>query len=103
MPSGPSSPSPFGLIAAVPASVALMAALLLVIFVLGRTGLGGLVTPDSALAPYIWFGAGVGAALGLARAASRRIPRTAPRVRLGLTGPHWWWRSSPGSPGLRCC
>ncbi len=78
--------TPFGLIAAVPASVALMAALLLVIFVLGRTGLGGLVTPDSALAPYIWFGAGVGAALGLARAASRRIPRTAPRVRLGLTG-----------------
>ena len=71
---------PFAFLAAIPASVALMAALLLVIFVLGPVGAGGLVRPDGALGPYIWFGAVVGAGVGLARTASRRVPVTRSRL-----------------------
>ncbi len=77
---------PFRLVAAVPPTVALMAALLFVIYVAAPVGPGGLIAPDAALGPYIWFGAGVGIGAGLARSSWRRVPVTARRVRLGLTG-----------------
>ena len=77
---------PFRLVAALPATVALMAALLLVIFVLAPAGPGGLLAPDAALGPYVWFGAAVGAGVGMARTGWRRIPVTARRTRMGVTG-----------------
>jgi dienelactone hydrolase len=72
---------PVRAIAAIPPTVALIGAALLIVLVLSGIGAGRLVTPDAALAPFLWFGGAVGAGLGLARTARRVIPAGSRGVR----------------------
>ena len=55
-------------------------------------GPGRLVGPDGVLAPYLWFGGLVGAGVGLARTASRRVPSTA---RVAVPRRSGWASASP--------
>ena len=80
---------PLGVAASVPWTVVLMAAVLVVVFVLAPMGAARLVTPDGALAPFLWFGGLAGAGVGVARSALRVMPgpsRGARAVRAGVAG-----------------
>ena len=77
---------PFRVLAALPRTLLLMAAVLLLIFVVAPVGPGMLLVPDGALAPYLWFGALVGSGVGLARGAARRVPSTARVARAATIG-----------------
>jgi dienelactone hydrolase len=77
---------PFRVIAAVPRTVTLMAALLFIVFVAAPAGVGKLVAPDGVLAPFLWYAAFAGAGLGFARAVLRRVPRLPRLPRALLAG-----------------
>jgi hypothetical protein len=66
---------PFRIVAAVPKlGVALMAAILIVIYVIVPVGVGSFIAPDGVLAPWLWFAGFAGAGVGLAWTALRGLP-----------------------------
>ncbi len=77
---------PFRIVAALPRTLLLMVAVLLVIFVVAPVGPGKLLAPDGVLAPYLWFGGLVGSGVGLARTGARRLPETARVPRAATIG-----------------
>ncbi len=73
---------PFRIVAAVPrVGVALMAAILIVVYVVVPVGIGKFIAPDGVLAPWLWFAGFAGAGVGLAWTALRHLPGTPGRTR----------------------
>jgi dienelactone hydrolase len=67
---------PLRIIAGVPrVGIGLIAAVLILVYGIVPVGIGGLVGPEGALAPWAWFAGFVGALLGLARTSLRREGR----------------------------
>ncbi|HEX5827168.1 MAG TPA: hypothetical protein VFY23_06585 [Candidatus Limnocylindrales bacterium] len=67
---------PLRIVAGVPrVGIGLIAAVLILVYGIVPVGIGGLIGPDGALAPWAWFAGFVGALLGLARTALRREGR----------------------------